>query len=99
MGLNHLQSLICTYSADDWRPLMRGAKSEEQRFECSWRIRVLSLFYACGKMIEIFLRCSIIFLFLIIVARVNLQHQTLHDVRALVGRSGAAYDPSYIIGL
>ena len=22
MGLNHLQSLICTYSADDLRPLM-----------------------------------------------------------------------------
>ena len=24
MGLNHLQSLICTYSADDLRPLMGG---------------------------------------------------------------------------
>ena len=78
----------------------RGAKSEDQRFECSWRIRVLSLFYACGKIIKIFLRCSIIFcFFLIIVARVNLQHHTLHGVRALLGRSGAAYDPSYIIGL
>ena len=78
----------------------RGAKSEDQRFECSWRIRELSLFYACGKIIKIFLRCSIIFcFFLIIVARVNLQHHTLHGVRALLGRSGAAYDPSYIIGL
>ena len=25
MGLNHLQSLICTYSADDLRPLMLKA--------------------------------------------------------------------------
>ena len=27
MGLNHLQSLICTYSADDLRPLMYGRPS------------------------------------------------------------------------
>ena len=29
MGLNHLQSLICTYSADDLRPLMEGEINHE----------------------------------------------------------------------
>ena len=28
MGLNHLQSLICTYSADDLRPLMERVLEE-----------------------------------------------------------------------
>ena len=29
LGLNHLQSLICTYSADNLRPLMKNVKSRD----------------------------------------------------------------------
>ena len=29
MGLNHPQSLICTYSADDLRPLMEKNRTED----------------------------------------------------------------------
>ena len=45
MGLNHLQSLICTYSADDLRPLMinRLKSFRRQRNGCgaSLMMRVL----------------------------------------------------------
>ena len=34
MGLNHLQSLICTYSADDLRPLMNFKMHILELFSC-----------------------------------------------------------------
>ena len=34
MGLNHLQSLICTYSADDLRPLMDWTRGSLELRNC-----------------------------------------------------------------